>query len=443
MPLIISDLSVLEEENDFDNDLSKWFRCSINAYAAVKEQSPELVSSAISSSGDYDSLHADIYGVSAFSTVFIANYIVCNDYVVSENTATTARKAIEAAEIAIRGSSLNIDVFRSAVVRDWELIGNDLSPFGLLGVPIWFDEPNKPKSKPLEAAIAYLSSKPELSFWARWYERMAEGRPMDWEMQKEIALIPDDDWKRGAVHVAGLISEIEARYAAAALPLAEDLEVDGDGRVYAVPVPVPEGDVYQQALEAVRDALDDALLGANHALREDDLEARVLSRTLEKYRDKPYRVHQDFTNVRDSLGAKLGDVFPDDHPPVVNLIRAVEDGAVNIRRAVPAVRETLKANAWVRLKEASDTERARILALLAEFEAIARADFAQDLAEDRAQIEAPTSEMEEKDALYRTGSRAVKLRRMVVDGTVRVSRGLIDGTALGQVIAMILRLLGL
>ena len=36
---------------------------------------------------------------------------------------------------------------------------------------------------------------------------------MNWEMQTEIALIPDADWEKGAAHVARVIAEIEGRYA--------------------------------------------------------------------------------------------------------------------------------------------------------------------------------------------------------------------------------------
>lgn len=50
-------------------------------------------------------------------------------------------------------------------------------------------------------------------FWERWYDSMFEGRPLDWNLQREVALIPDDDWKQGPEHIARLIAEIEARFA--------------------------------------------------------------------------------------------------------------------------------------------------------------------------------------------------------------------------------------
>jgi hypothetical protein len=241
-----------------------------------------------------------------------------------------------------------------------------------------------------------------------------------------------------------VIAEIEGRYAEKALPLAEEIKVDSEGKVYSSPLPVPKGDVYSDTLDAVEDALSDALLGENNALKPDDLEAMILSRTLERYRDKPYRVHQDFLIVRDNLRQKLKDgVFPLDHPPIINLERAVEDGAVNIRRAIPQVRDTVAANAQERLASASPEERKELLALLQEIILMARADFAEELEEDRAEIEAPLSEPTERAALYRTGSRFAKIRVLVVDGTLRVTDGLTKGYSIGEAVGVILRLLGL
>jgi hypothetical protein len=51
------------------------------------------------------------------------------------------------------------------------------------------------------------------AFWYRWYEGMLDGRPLDWELQYEITLIPDEDWEKGCNHIARLIQEVEARFA--------------------------------------------------------------------------------------------------------------------------------------------------------------------------------------------------------------------------------------
>ncbi|MFV1877053.1 hypothetical protein [Nioella sp.] len=44
-------------------------------------------------------------------------------------------------------------------------------------------------------------------FWIEWYEAQLSGADQNWEMLKEIVLIPDEDWKQGAAHVNSLIAE--------------------------------------------------------------------------------------------------------------------------------------------------------------------------------------------------------------------------------------------
>ncbi len=60
------------------------------------------------------------------------------------------------------------------------------------------------------------------SFWKRWYHSFLDGRSHDWELYREVALIPNEDWDQGAQHVARIISQIEARR----LRDAENIEED-------------------------------------------------------------------------------------------------------------------------------------------------------------------------------------------------------------------------
>ncbi len=69
-----------------------------------------------------------------------------------------------------------------------------------------------------QKAHDWLTAQPGHDFWIRWYEAALQGRPLtgDWETHDElltdIALIPDEDWEKGAEHIAALIAEIEARH---------------------------------------------------------------------------------------------------------------------------------------------------------------------------------------------------------------------------------------
>ena len=64
--------------------------------------------------------------------------------------------------------------------------------------------------------LALWSQAPETwDFWRRWWEGARDGKPLDWELQKRVALIPPEDWaKNDPAHIARLIRQIEADWQA-------------------------------------------------------------------------------------------------------------------------------------------------------------------------------------------------------------------------------------
>ena len=62
-------------------------------------------------------------------------------------------------------------------------------------------------------------------FWADWYEGYLTGRPLDLDLLEKVALIPDEEWKKGDVHVNAIIAGFyhAHRVAAAAARLEADL----------------------------------------------------------------------------------------------------------------------------------------------------------------------------------------------------------------------------
>lgn len=79
---------------------------------------------------------------------------------------------------------------------------------------VWqnFEEPEG-LAKARAALLQFLDADPaKWDFWARWYRGMFDGRPMDWALQRAVALIPDDVWQAGPEAVAARIAEIEAEF---------------------------------------------------------------------------------------------------------------------------------------------------------------------------------------------------------------------------------------
>lgn len=65
----------------------------------------------------------------------------------------------------------------------------------------------------LEKLETYWDTHPQVwSFWRDWYQGFLDGKPLDWELQRRVALIPDADWDKGPVHIGKIIEEIRARF---------------------------------------------------------------------------------------------------------------------------------------------------------------------------------------------------------------------------------------
>jgi len=98
--------------------------------------------------------------------------------------------------------------------------------------------------------------------WIDWWEDRRHGKPYNIEMEREIVLIPDEDWQQGPAHVNAMIAEIRARYAAhetdkeipADNPVAPRFETVGERIVLRAEMPDAAPDDEQAALyDALRE----------------------------------------------------------------------------------------------------------------------------------------------------------------------------------------------
>jgi hypothetical protein len=93
-------------------------------------------------------------------------------------------------------------------------------------------------------------------FWARWYDGMLRGAPLDWELQRAIALIDDRVWNEGPEAVAAEIREIEENLISERLPQAEEIIFDMDRAQFATrPISVNAQDLVETTLRQVDFAL--------------------------------------------------------------------------------------------------------------------------------------------------------------------------------------------
>ncbi|WP_300531608.1 hypothetical protein [uncultured Mameliella sp.] len=242
-------------------------------------------------------------------------------------------------------SSLDVENF----LFDFKTLLEGGAPTRIFETPLWASESELEPIAKLRALPGSLRDKDiGWNFWARWLDGLLRGEPLDWELQRRVALIPQEVWEAGADAVAEAIAEIEAAYLQEQAPLAERVEFNEDScRFRVVPIPMQNAAFMSALMSRTADALDDALHG-NNGLREDMREVRVLRRTHQRYSNDPQRVEMDYTSVAISLRRNLDAKELADSDDNLALLEAVEDGVRGLRAHHPEVaanRETLAKQA--------------------------------------------------------------------------------------------------
>jgi hypothetical protein len=82
-------------------------------------------------------------------------------------------------------------------------------------LPLWnrqeFDELLAENLNPFRTHPDFRDSK-IWYFWREWYQGFLDGEPLDWELQRRVALIEDEIWEAGPEAVAEEIEKIRAKF---------------------------------------------------------------------------------------------------------------------------------------------------------------------------------------------------------------------------------------
>ena len=229
----------------------------------------------------------------------------------------------------------------------------------------------------------YSSKHAAWRFWNDWYLRFYAGEPLDWNLQRRVALIADPIWDAGPEAVAAEIERIKAEMLSEQLPMAETIELNPEtGKFRAIPTLVENAPYMSALLSQIEDALEDCL-GGHNGLSERAGDVKKLNRVLTKYRDDPQNAELTLTRVAGSLRAQLHESreLPDNEDNLA-LLNAVEEGVRGIRANHPEVaanREQLAQQAMKALAPADKQVLEEALPVLA---AISEPELADDFAQD-------------------------------------------------------------
>ncbi len=158
-------------------------------------------------------------------------------------------------------------------------------------------------------------------FWIDWYEGFLTGEPLDWGLQREIALIPNEDWEKGAEHVAEKIAKIELKFRTSVAP---NFVRDDEADVFRLgQEPALPEDVLGFVCERIETALQNALDAAtNNGLSETSYEAVTIRRALERHRSRPSLLATGFFDACLSFSTTIGERYPED-TSLINLKNAL------------------------------------------------------------------------------------------------------------------------
>ncbi|WP_254682167.1 hypothetical protein [Phaeobacter inhibens] len=244
-----------------------------------------------------------------------------------------------------------------------------------------FDTPLDPEISKFISALDLNSA--TINHWRDWYQSFLDGKPLDWELQRRVALIDDAIWEAGPEAVAAEIERIKAEVLTEKLPVAEAIELNPEtGKFRAVPIKVENAPYMSALLSQISDALEDCL-GGHNGLSDASGDVKKLNRVLTKYRDDPQNAELTLTRVAGSLRGQLHDSreLPDNEYNLA-LLNAVEEGVRGIRANHPEVAENREQLARQAFKTLSPEEKQVLEEALPILTAISEAELAEDFAQD-------------------------------------------------------------
>lgn len=312
----------------------------------------------------------------------------------------------------------------------WNLIGQDVtilqSGADLPSTPLWHSDTPETILQAEETGLENLTLETgdRNSFWHRWYHAAKRGEWLDWDLQRDIALIPDPVWKEGPKAVLAAIAEIELAHAIAKTPIAEEVLRDDAGLFYTLPLSTIRPDLFRDAMEKVRDTM--AELRANQRLANcltwlaDDLHR--LEDHFIRYANHPLRIHDVFQKTLRHLDRLQAEGLLPDDGLLEDFRQDLETGSIDIRRADPEVAKTVKARVGDRLARLSPQGRADLAPVVQAAAKESRPDLKAELQEDHATATDPGAEAQDRDESgYRLSGRLLRMAKRRKDDGVKAA----------------------
>lgn len=272
-----------------------------------------------------------------------------------------------------------------------------------------------------------LARGPDWAFWVDWYEKALKGEPQDWGgLLTDIALIPREEWDKGADHVNALIAEIRLRYAIANSYNAERVIRDAkDGLFRAEPITDLPEKVLSDATDRVRDVIKEirAAMGSSNSYAALTPDLDRTDSYLERYGDNPLRIYECFTKSLRHAGELIAQGDCPSADMLIEDYRAdLDASAIDIRESDPEVKRTLTLRARVRFDRLGVEAKAGLRALTESAAQEWQPHYAEELRADlKTTTDDRSTEKDQDESRFRLGSRLLRTIQTIRRETVSVA----------------------
>jgi hypothetical protein len=96
----------------------------------------------------------------------------------------------------------------------------------LIDQPLWYDaSPDKAAQDWLALKSLFAADPKKWAFWQEWFEGYMTGTPLDWDAQRQAALLPEEAWQLGPLLLNSQIEELRARHTTATAIMEAEAEL--------------------------------------------------------------------------------------------------------------------------------------------------------------------------------------------------------------------------
>lgn len=301
--------------------------------------------------------------------------------------------------------------------------------------PLWHAAPNPLQKAWDKTRTLWQAEAPTYDFWLRWYQGALDGTPLPPALLRDIALIPDAEWEKGAAHIAGLIAGIERDHALAATPNGEEVVFNpATGRLHLVPVTDLPTDIADYARRKITKAvaLFDDDVGNQYAALAPD--CAMLASAVADAGNLPVELFDACASAVRRLTARVknGDCPPPETDPLIaDYAARLREAGADILGHDAKTQEVLAARNAINGNDALIDGAAVILAAVGEIQPVTEGLLRAALAVDaKVATDLAANPEDRKVASYRLVSRMVRISKVLswaVAGTIATVGGAIVG----------------